>query len=65
MKISFTLKQIEDMMSDQGGFCIACGEEAYSIEPDARKYECEYCGKNKVYGAEELVISFPEMIVDA
>ena len=41
---------------DNEGFCIACGEEAYGVEPDARKYECESCGKPKVYGAEELLI---------
>lgn len=38
------------------GFCIACGAEAYGVEPDARKYECEECGAEKVYGAEELLI---------
>ena len=38
------------------GFCIACGAEAYGVEPDARKYECEECGKPKVYGAEELLM---------
>ncbi len=37
------------------GFCIACGEDADSCEPDARGYECESCGKSKVYGAEELM----------
>jgi hypothetical protein len=41
---------------DGMGFCIACGEEAYGVEPDARKYECEVCGEHKVYGAEELLI---------
>ncbi len=38
------------------GFCIACGEEAYGVEPDARRYECESCGEKKVFGAEELLI---------
>jgi len=37
------------------GFCIACGAEAYNVEPDARKYTCEDCGKNKVYGLQELL----------
>ena len=41
---------------DQVGFCLACGAEAYGVEPDARKYECEACGAKKVYGAEELLI---------
>jgi len=38
------------------GFCIACGAEAYNVEPDARKYECDECGAEKVYGAEELLM---------
>jgi len=41
---------------DNLGFCLACGEEAYGVEPDARKYECEGCGERKVYGAQELLI---------
>jgi predicted RNA-binding Zn-ribbon protein involved in translation (DUF1610 family) len=41
---------------DNIGFCISCGMEHYSVEPDARGYECENCGKNKVFGAEELLL---------
>ena len=41
---------------DGVGFCVACGAEAYGVEPDARGYECESCGEPKVYGAEELLI---------
>lgn len=40
------------------GFCIACGAEAYDVEPDARRYECEDCGVNKVYGAQEILLSY-------
>ena len=38
------------------GFCTACGAEIYGVEPDARGYECDECGENKVYGAEECVL---------
>jgi hypothetical protein len=38
------------------GICIACGEDAYGVEPDARGYECEACGEDRVYGAEELLM---------
>jgi len=38
------------------GMCIACGEIHYGIEPDARGYECESCGKTKVYGCEEILL---------
>lgn len=41
---------------DHLGFCLECGEQAYGVEPDARKYECECCGANKVYGAEEILV---------
>jgi hypothetical protein len=44
-----------NMSLDNPGFCIACGEEQDGCEPDARNYECESCGKRKVYGAEELL----------
>lgn len=38
------------------GFCLACGAEAYGVEPDARRYPCESCEQPKVYGLEELLI---------
>ena len=40
------------------GFCIACGAEEYDVEPDARRYECDDCGANKVYGAQEILLSY-------
>jgi len=40
---------------DNPGFCLGCGERADGVEPDARKYKCDSCGKHKVYGAEELL----------
>jgi len=55
-----TLDMVVDACEDDDymGFCLACAEEAYSVEPDARAYECESCGENKVYGAEEIVLMF-------
>lgn len=41
---------------DNPGFCLACGAETEGVEPDARNYECESCGANKVFGAEEILI---------
>jgi transposase len=41
---------------DNPGFCICCGAEAEGVEPDARRYECEACGENGVYGADELLL---------
>ena len=41
---------------DNPGFCVACGADADGCEPDARNYECEICGEEKVFGAEELLM---------
>ena len=27
---------------DNPGFCLACGAEAHGVEPDARRYVCEF-----------------------
>jgi hypothetical protein len=47
-------RQMRDL--DNPGFCIRCGAEHDGCEPDARKYPCEDCGANAVYGAEELLL---------
>lgn len=39
------------------GICLACGEYAYGVEPDAEHYECESCGALKVRGIENCLIS--------
>ena len=41
---------------DDPGLCIVCGADAYGVEPDARRYRCDHCDSNGVYGAEELMI---------
>ncbi len=48
---------LEAVQRDDGtGFCLACGEEAMNVEPDARGYKCECCDERKVYGAEEILM---------
>jgi predicted RNA-binding Zn-ribbon protein involved in translation (DUF1610 family) len=60
MHRSITLDRITDAVErshsalDDPGFCVACGHEVDGVEPDARKYTCEGCGEDAVYGAEEL-----------
>lgn len=51
-RLSFTYADTEDSM----GGCLCCGEYAYGVEPDARGYTCEECGKPTVYGAAELIL---------
>ena len=51
-----SLEECMLMSENQQGFCLACGGVQDGVEPDGSKYECESCGKHKVYGAEELVL---------
>jgi hypothetical protein len=46
----------EEMSDGGAGGCLACGAEAFDVEPDARRYRCECCGELRVYGAEELLL---------
>ena len=57
-KSKVTLSQVMEAIEadDCRGFCLACGAEAFGVEPDARTYECESCGEPKVYGAEEILL---------
>jgi ribosomal protein L37E len=57
-KAKVTLKQVMTAVEqdDNLGFCLACGAEAFNVEPDARRYTCESCGAPRVYGAEELLL---------
>lgn len=42
--------------NEDGGLCLACGQEASGVEPDARRCQCESCGAMKVYGIEEMLM---------
>ena len=55
-ELTFTIEQIMEADANYNGFCVACGDEAYNVEPDARKYTCESCGKKTVYGAQEIAM---------
>ena len=54
IKEEYVIEAIE--MDNNIGFCLACGEENDSVEPDARNYECDVCGEDKVFGAEEILL---------
>ena len=51
--LDMVIQAVEE--DDNSGFCLACGDQTYGIEPDAHEYTCESCGEPKVYGAEELL----------
>ncbi len=56
--MNFTMSEDEYLAAADSyeGRCTACGEEAYGVEPDARKYTCEECDEPRVYGLEELLM---------
>lgn len=41
---------------DSTGFCLACGQSADHVEPDAERRKCEGCLELKVYGLEQLLV---------
>jgi Zn finger protein HypA/HybF involved in hydrogenase expression len=49
-------KQLMAAIDNMAGFCLACGAESETVEPDARRYSCACCGAAKVYGGEELLL---------
>ena len=54
LTIDAVMEAVEE--DDNSGFCIACGDQVYGVEPDARGYTCESCDKPKVFGAQELLM---------
>jgi hypothetical protein len=48
--------EFADCDNNSEGCCVFCGETAFGVEPDARKYECESCERNGVYGMQELLL---------
>ena len=51
-----TEDQFREYQENSIGLCRKCKAERECCEPDARDYPCESCGKNAVYGVEELLI---------
>ena len=51
-----TADRLDRIAGDEDDDVDKCGEDADGCEPDARGYECEHCGKFKVYGAEECLM---------
>ena len=54
--IRITAAEYADLTENYGGICIECGDQASGVEPDARRYRCESCGANAVFGVEELLV---------
>ncbi len=56
LKPVLTEEEYRSFQNEYAGFCLACGETVYNVEPDARRYVCESCSRPKVYGFEELLL---------
>jgi len=66
-KVMFKLEDIQRaIFEDAGiGFCVNCGQEERVnwIEPNSGMRKCHDCKRMSVYGAEQIVIEFPELII--
>lgn len=54
--LKMTENQYHELVNDQMGICLACRTTKSGCEPDARRYECDECGKQEVYGTEECLL---------
>ena len=51
-----SIDRIQEATEMSEGWCTTCNDFTTGCcEPDAREYECELCGENTVYGAEEAL----------
>lgn len=56
VRVGMTEAEFHCMNENSEGLCVACGEIASGVEPDAERYECEGCGDPFVWGVEQLLI---------
>jgi len=54
--IEISEAEFVELANGNMGVCLACGEYQDGCEPDAHSYECESCGKRRVYGLEEALV---------
>lgn len=53
---SISEEEFKEACENNQGICLECNEFQDCVEPDARNYLCDNCGKNEVYGMEEALI---------
>ena len=56
--VGFAMSETEfnESRAEYQGICLYCGAMAGECETDARKYQCEECALEQVYGTEELLL---------
>lgn len=54
-----------DAHEGSNGVCLACGNIQYGgVEPGARAYPCDACGREEVHGIEEAAIMDAIVLVE-
>lgn len=53
----FTGIEIDELVEQSAGICLACGELAFGVEPDAENYTCEECDETQVQGIENALVA--------
>jgi hypothetical protein len=58
-RFTVSLEELEETTfgDSTDGICLSCGERQSGCEPDARRYKCESCGENNVFGIPDAVMS--------
>jgi hypothetical protein len=57
LTITLTAEEYQRLRDEDCGVCLACGEIIdCGVEPDARNYHCDSCGKDRVFGIEEAML---------
>ena len=56
LTIRMSEEDFRDECNSYGGVCLDCGARTTGVEPDARRYRCERCGREAVYGLEEALL---------
>ncbi len=61
---TFALEGLEESLLVDGteGYCVVCGDQQNGVEPDAREYHCFECELDSVFGVEQIIIEFPELV---
>jgi hypothetical protein len=53
---TISVEEYEQLREEYYGICVNCGEYEDGCEPDLKDGECEYCGRNSVFGIEEALL---------
>jgi len=57
-RMNMSENEYRSYCNNDDGYCVNCGDITRfgMTEPDARRYPCDECGKNTVFGIEESLL---------